>query len=50
MKKLFLTIGCAVIVNSGFAQRTIDWSVEQIIAPTALNFTAGGTTINFDIV
>ena len=50
MKKLLLTIGCAVIANLGFAQRTIDWSVEQIIAPTALNSTAGGTSINYDIV
>ena len=50
MKKLLLSIGCALIANFGFAQRTIDWSVEQIVAPTQLNSTAGGTSITYDVV
>ncbi len=36
MKKILLTLGLALVANLGFAQRNIDWSVEQIISPVSV--------------
>lgn len=51
MKKFLLTLGLALAFNFTFAQkRTIDWSVEAILAPTSMASTAGGTSFQFDAV
>lgn len=47
MKKILLTLGLALVANLGFAQRNIDWSVEQIISPTSV---VHGQPINVHIV
>lgn len=50
MKKILLTLGLAMLANLGFAQRTIDWSVVSIDAPTELRSADAGTTFSFDVV
>lgn len=50
MKKFLLTLGLALAFNFTFAQkRSIDWSVETIVAPTSLASTSGGTSFLYDI-
>ncbi len=36
MKKILLTLAIALTANFTFAQRNIDWSVEEIITPTSV--------------
>ncbi len=51
MKKFLLTLGLALALNFTYAQkRAVDWSVESIDAPTALNSTSGGTSFAYDFV
>lgn len=51
MKKFLLTLGLALAFNFTFAQkRSIDWSVEAILAPTSMASTAGGTSFQFEAV
>lgn len=50
MKKVLLTLTLALIAGFSHAQRAIDWSVEEIVAPTQLNSAPTATSFNFDIV
>lgn len=47
MKKILLTLAIALTANFTFAQRNIDWSVEQVISPTSI---VHGQPINVHIV
>lgn len=51
MKKIILTIALAISSAVAFGQKTVDWSVDQILKPTELQSTqAGTTTMNWDVV
>jgi len=50
MKKVLLTLALALTAGFSHAQRAIDWSVEEIVAPTSLTSTASSTSFTFDIV
>lgn len=50
MKKLLLTLAAAMVFSFANAQRSVDWSVEEIILPTQLNSTAQGTAMQFEVV
>lgn len=50
MKKVLLTLALALTAGFSHAQRVVDWSVEEIVAPTSLTSTASATSFVYDIV
>ncbi|MES2617691.1 MAG: T9SS type A sorting domain-containing protein [Bacteroidota bacterium] len=51
MKKVLLTIAAAISLNVGFSQKTVDWSIDQVLSPTELQSTTNsGTAINVRVV
>lgn len=51
MKKLFTIALVALISTTAYAQRSIDWSVDEVISPTELNSDfSSGTAIPLSIV
>ncbi|MFM6984369.1 MAG: T9SS type A sorting domain-containing protein [Chitinophagaceae bacterium] len=50
MKKVLLTLALALTAGFSHAQRVVDWSVEEIVAPTSLTSTASATSFVYDVV
>lgn len=50
MKKVLLTLALALTAGFSHAQRVVDWSVEEIVAPTSLTSTASATSFTYDVV
>jgi hypothetical protein len=50
MKKVLLTLALALTAGFSHAQRVVDWSVEEIVAPTSLTSTASATSFLYDVV
>jgi hypothetical protein len=50
MKKIILSFVFSVFAIAAYSQKTVDWSIDQVIAPTQINSSATGTKITYDVV
>src|SRR5688572_26111635 len=50
MKKVLLLTAFSAFAVFSFGQVALDWSVDQIIKPTQINSTSGGTAVPMEVV